>query len=387
MKPFAFIFILFLLIAGCTTPRPISVRADFTLDEAEKVLWRNAQEVQHAFDGSGLLYQDPDLERYLNQVVAKLQPLEIPPNISLQVKVIQDPSLNALALPNGVIYVHTGILARIDNEAQLAALLAHEMVHCIHRHALQVLESTNDRSEYFSAVREILARIGMGQQLVRLLDSIGLIGYTRELELEADRLGLDLMARAEYDIKEALGLFAHLQEEIKSQGIKEPFLLGTHPNVQQRIDTISHWLAFKHTALPAGKKNTEVFLSQLQRVILNNARLDLRLGRFSVAQRGLEKYLRIQPEDADAYFLMGEICRQREQENDAETAKKYYKKAIALNPSNPEPHKAMGLIHYKEGAKPLAKKYFESCLLLAPNSADMVYIQGYLKSCMSNGGV
>jgi predicted Zn-dependent protease len=214
-----------------------------------------------------------------------------------------------------------------------------------------------------------------------------LIGYTRELELEADRLGLDLMARAEYDVKEALSLFAHLQEEIKSQGIKEPFLFGTHPNVQQRIDNISHWLASKHKALPAGIKNTEVFLTRLQRVILDNARLDLRVGRFSVAQRGLEKYLRIQPEDADAYFLMGEICRQREQENDAETAKKYYAKAIALNPSNPEPHKAMGLMHYKEGSKTLAKKYFESCLLLAPNSADMVYIQGYLKSCMTNGGV
>jgi predicted Zn-dependent protease len=363
------------------------VSADLTDDDVEEVLWRNAQEMQQALNDSGLLYRDPELERYLNQVVAKLQPDEIPANISLQIKVIKDPALNALAFPNGVIYVHSGILARMDNEAQLAALLAHEMVHCIHRHALQVLKSTNNRLKYLSAVQETLARIGMDQQLVGLLDSTGLTGYTRELEIEADRVGLDLMARAKYDIREALSLFAHLKEEIKSQGIREPFLFGTHPNVQQRIDNLSHWLASEHTVQQAGIKNTEIFLSRMQTVIKDNARLDLRMGRFGVAQRGLEKYLRIQPEDADAYFLMGEIYRQRGQDNDAETAKKYYEKALSLNPSNPEPHKAMGLIHYKEGKKTLAKKYFESCLLLAPNSADVVYIQGYLKLCMSNGGV
>jgi len=387
MKHVFFIIIICFLIPGCTTPRPISVSADLTDDDVEEVLWRNAQEMQQALNDSGLLYRDPELERYLNQVVAKLQPDEIPANISLQIKVIKDPALNALAFPNGVIYVHSGILARMDNEAQLAALLAHEMVHCIHRHALQVLKSTNNRLKYLSAVQETLARIGMDQQLVGLLDSTGLTGYTRELEIEADRVGLDLMARAKYDIREALSLFAHLKEEIKSQGIREPFLFGTHPNVQQRIDNLSHWLASEHTVQQAGIKNTEIFLSRMQTVIKDNARLDLRMGRFGVAQRGLEKYLRIQPEDADAYFLMGEIYRQRGQDNDAETAKKYYEKALSLNPSNPEPHKAMGLIHYKEGKKTLAKKYFESCLLLAPNSADVVYIQGYLKLCMSNGGV
>jgi Tfp pilus assembly protein PilF len=115
--------------------------------------------------------------------------------------------------------------------------------------------------------------------------------------------------------------------------------------------------------------------------------LDLRIGRFYVAQKGLEKYLRSNPEDAYAYYLLGEIFRQRGQENDAQAAIKYYQKAISLNPAKPEPHKAMGLIHYKVGEKRLAKKFFESCLLLAPDAADKAYIQGYLKLCMSNGGV
>ena len=93
----------------------------------------------------------------------------------------------------------------------------------------------------------------------------------------------------------------------------------------------------------------------------------------------------LKPDDAKAYFLLGEIIRQRGRQEDAATAMKYYEKSISLNPSFSEPHKAMGLIHYKDGEKRLAKKYFESCLLLSPDAADKAYIQGYLKLCVTNG--
>ena len=73
------------------------------------------------------------------------------------------------------------------------------------------------------------------------------------------------------------------------------------------------------------------------------------------------------------------------QKNDAATAMNYYEKSISLNPTFAESHKAMGMIHFKGGEKQRAKKYFESCLLLSPNTADKAYIQGYLKSCATNG--
>jgi tetratricopeptide (TPR) repeat protein len=91
------------------------------------------------------------------------------------------------------------------------------------------------------------------------------------------------------------------------------------------------------------------------------------------------------PNDARAYYLLGEVLRQRGRHDDAPAAIKYYEKSISLNPSFPEPHKSMGLIHYKDGEKSLAKKYFESCLLLSPDAIDKAYIQGYLKLCTTNG--
>ena len=123
----------------------------------------------------------------------------------------------------------------------------------------------------------------------------------------------------------------------------------------------------------------------MSRLMLENARLDLRQGKFFIAQSTVKKYLTINPDDAQAYFLLGEIFRQRGWKNDAAAAINNYEKSISLNPSFAESHKAMGLIHYKDGEKRRAKKYFESCLLLSPNTADKAYIQGYLKLCAANG--
>jgi len=123
----------------------------------------------------------------------------------------------------------------------------------------------------------------------------------------------------------------------------------------------------------------------MSRLMLENARLDLRQGKFFIAQSTVEKYLSVNPDDAQAYFLLGEIFRQRGWENDAAAAINYYKKSVSLNPTFAESHKAMGIIYYKDGEKRRAKKYFESCLLLSPNIADKAYIQGYLKLCAANG--
>ena len=380
MNNIALIIAVCCLVAGCTTTRPIPVSQTLTASEEEQMLWQRAQEEQDAIDGSGLLYQNTEIENYLNQIADKLQTNSISPDISFQIKVIKDPKLNAFALPNGVIYIHTGILARMENEAQLAALLAHEMTHCTHRHSLRALRNIKDRTQEKTATIRELA------QLLGITGSIASInGYTRELETEADRVGLDLAVKANYDPNEVLKLFELLKQENEIEGVEEPYFLGTHPKVQQRIENVNRWLAEKNRGKIKGSKNTIKFQSRMSRLMLENARLDLRQGKFFIAQSTVKKYLSVNPDDAQAYFLLGEIFRQRGWKNDAAAAINNYEKSISLNPSFAESHKAMGLMHYKDGEKRRAKKYFESCLLLSPNTADKAYIQGYLKLCAANG--
>ena len=383
MKYSALIMVVWCLVAGCATPRPIPVIRTLTANEEEQMLWRQAQEELNAINASGVLYQDVEIENYLNRIAAKLNVNSISPDFSFQIKVVKDPSLNAFAFPNGVIYIHSGILARMDNEAQLAALLAHEMVHCTHRHSLRVLRSIKDRT---AAKNDRPPRVRELAQLLGITGSIASLGgYTRELETEADRVGLDLAVKANYDPREILNLFELLKQEIELEGVKEPYFFGTHPKVGQRIENVNNWLAEKYRGKITGIKNTDVFQSKISRLVLDNARLDLRQGRFFVAQRTVEKFLAVKQDDARAYFLLGEVFRQRGRQEDAAAAIKNYEKSISLNPSFPEPHKAMGLIHYKDGKKRLAKKHFESCLLLSPDTIDRAYIQGYLKLCVTNG--
>ena len=379
---------LLFLIFGCASSRLVSVEEDLLVSEDEKMIWRESLEEQDTLNDSGIILNDTLLIDYLDQIVHVLQPAQLPAKMSFKVFVVKDPHLHAFAFPNGVIYIHTGLLARMDNEAQFAALIAHEMAHCTRRHALRAFRSYKNRNAIMATVQHTVAGAPVLQEATQFLGLTGCLstmtGYIRMLETEADIVGLDYMVMADYDPYEALRLFEHLKKEIESEKIKEPFF-GTHPQVQARMNTIRGLLETKYKGKKGGIKNTEVFLSKISSVILENARLDLRIGRFAFAQSGVEKYLRLAKDDAAAYYLMGEIFRQRGQEGDAEMALSYYNKAIALDPSYSEPHKAIGLIHYKEGQKSLAKRFFESCLLLAPDAPDKAYIQGYIKQCANDG--
>ena len=120
MKYIVLIFTVCCLVAGCATSRPIPATRSLTASLEEQMLWRRAQEEQDSINDSGVLYQDAAIETYLNQIAAKLQKNSRSTDISFQIKVVKDPNLNAFAFPNGVIYIHSGILARMDNEAQVS---------------------------------------------------------------------------------------------------------------------------------------------------------------------------------------------------------------------------------------------------------------------------
>jgi predicted Zn-dependent protease len=389
MKYLALILTVWCLAAACATPPPVSVDQVLAGGDDEQMLWHQAQKEQKVLDNSGWLYRDAALETYLNAVAARLGAFADSPDISFDIKIINDPNLNAFAFPNGVIYVHTGVLARMENEAQLAALLAHEMSHCTHRHSLRVFKSMKDRPLVMAAVQHAVQESAVAQKLARMLGVNGSMaainGYTREFEVEADRAGLDLMAKAGYDSRQALNLFEHLRQEIEAGDIKGSFFFGTHPSLQQRIENTRRWLATEYSEKDGGLINPDVFRSRLERLTLDNARLDLRIGRFEMSRMSVEGYLDHNPNDAGAHYLLGEIFRQRDRLEDMQKAVEQYEKAIALDPTFPAPHKAMGLMHYKEGHQHLAQKYFETCLLLAPEAPDNAYIEGYLQNCFKNG--
>jgi predicted Zn-dependent protease len=362
---------------------------DLNVEEDENRLWQRAVEEQAIFESSGIIYRDPALEDYLHQIAGKLQPLEVRNKYNFRIRLIKDPYLNAFAFPNGVIYLHTGILSRLDNEAQLAALLAHEMTHCTHRHALRAFSGLKNQNSLILSLKQAVARIASTGDLLDLFGTTASMaainGYAQHFETEADMVGLQLMAEAGYDPGEALRLFEHLKQELETENLKEPFFFATHPQLQKRIENCKGFLDTMDPPEAQGIKNKKAFLDEIHRVLLYNASLDLKAGRFRAALRGAEKYLTLKKDDPKAYFLVGEILRQRGEAEDDLRAKDFYEMAIALDPSYPDPHKAIGLIYFKEGEWVLAKRSFESSLALSPHMHDHAYIRGYLQECNKRG--
>jgi Flp pilus assembly protein TadD len=119
----------------------------------------------------------------------------------------------------------------------------------------------------------------------------------------------------------------------------------------------------------------------MQKVFLENARLDLRAGRFKSAQTGARKVLQQWSEEGEAYYILGEIFRQRGEEGDPEEAKSYYRRASSHAPSLAEAYRGLGLILFKEGDKASARRALEQYLTLSPNAKDRTHIDYCLEQC------
>ncbi len=368
-------------LVGCaTTNLPPVGTPGYTTLEDEKRLWSRSEGEQQIIDRSGMLFDDKALEKYVNDVARKLPPAEVAREIPYRIQVLDNPYSNAFAFANGAIYVHTGILARMDNEAQLASLLAHEMAHASHRHQLREFRGVRNKSAVFASMRATLGGLPAIGGLATALGELGTVaavtGYSRDLEREADQVGIEWMVAAGYDPKEAPKLFLHLKAEAEEEEIKEPFFFGSHPKLKERIRNYEEFLE----AYPGqgGKVNRETFEKKVAGAVYATALLDLRAGRFAKAERGAKRYAAIHPKDGKGHYLLGEIHRQQGALEDAKT---HFGKAISLDPSCPDPYRAMGMLHLKEGEKSQAKKSFKAYLAKSPKAEDRSYIEEYIRQC------
>ena len=373
-------------LAACATTHVPSVGEldSLQLQADEKRIWNRSGEEQRRLNNSTYIYRDPVLSAYVNEVAQNLIPEDLRgKGLSFQVWIIRNPLLNAFAYPNGAIYVHTGLLSKMENEAQLAALLGHEMTHVTHRHAVQNFRSVKNTTAVLATIQMASVPFGAYGGLANVLGSIGAMaavtGYSRELETEADNEGLLLMVNAGYDPKEAPRLFMHLKQDVEQQEIKEPFFFGSHPRLQERIDNYNQSIKINYSD-SGGTKNSQRFMEIMSPVMLDNVTMDLSMGRFSSAQNGIERFLQLEPQNARAHYLMGELYRQRNDEADREKSIAEYKLSIAYDPSNPDPHKGIGLIFYKQARYPEAKAEFEKYLMLSPDADDAEYIQQYIQT-------
>ena len=150
---------------------------------------------------------------------------------------LRDPkTINAFALPGGQIFITAGLLNRMDNEAQLAGVLGHEIGHVINRHAAQQM-AKGQLGQILTVAVGVGASDDRGggrnaQMVAAMVNQMGQLHFSREDESEADHVGLHYMAEAGYDPSAMLDVMNILKEA--SKGASPPEFLATHPLPETR---------------------------------------------------------------------------------------------------------------------------------------------------------
>lgn len=236
------------LLAGCAQ-NPVTGKSDFVMmSESQEIALGRQVDVQ--IKKQYKVYESKALQDYVNRVGQKLATQSHRPNLQYRFTVLDSPEVNAFALPGGYVYITRGILAYLNSEAELAAVLGHELGHVTARHSVRQQSAAQAANIGLTVISIFVPEINSmgGQNLTNIVGGALLSGYGREHELEADRLGAQYLARADYDPQAIIRVLRVLKNqelrdiELAKQEGREPRrysgLFATHPDNDTRLHQV-----------------------------------------------------------------------------------------------------------------------------------------------------
>lgn len=259
-----------LMLGGCAT-NPVSGGKDFVMmsEPQEIALGRSSDiEVRKQYK----VYANPVLQSYVNRVGQEIAKHSHRPNLQYHFTVLDSPEVNAFALPGGYVYITRGILAYLNSEAEMAAVLGHEIGHVTARHGVRQQSAAQATNIGISIASIFVPELNtqLGHDLSNLFGGALLSGYGREHELEADRLGADYLARTDYEPQAMIHVIGVLKNQelfdaaIAKQEGREPRryhgTFATHPDNDTRLRQVVGEAGSLTVANPI--ENRDEFLKQ-----------------------------------------------------------------------------------------------------------------------------
>ena len=368
------LFIFPLLLPGCST-NPVTGKNELSLVSTEQELAigkKNYQPYRQAQGGDYVA--DPGVQQYVSSVgqrIAKVSDRKLP----YEFNVINESTPNAWALPGGKIAVNRGLLVELDSEAELAAVLGHEIVHAAAKHSAQgiqrglLLQSALIASSIALSDYEYRQLALSGAQI-----GAGLVNqkYGRDAEREADYYGMHYMNRAGYDPAKAVNLqetFLKLSKDKDSNWLTG--LFASHPPSAERVE--NNLKTLTEMGSPKGEGGEKVYREKISRLIktkpayeaYDQAEKAYESKDYDKALSLLDKAIKIEPKEALFQGLKGEVLAAQ---GNKKTAKKYLDKAVALNPDYFKFYLARGFVARDLGDYKMAEKDFNQSNQLLPTS-------------------
>lgn len=247
------------------------------IDEDEAGLLLRVAKQEQLIRTSNFRIDDPELEGALNEMACQLLPDRCD---FLRVYALNLPGFNAFVLPNGAIFIQSGLMLRVKSESELAAVLAHEIVHFQEKHTLEAVRRASSTGAAWAFMGAILGAAGnvatagassVGQmsqvanatqtaalmlQSMQLIAGLALLEFSRENEEESDMQGAALAASAGYEKAAGMDLWLAYVNEDKAGGSDAALsLLSTHPLPQQRVEYLSEFKEFDREVEASPKTN------------------------------------------------------------------------------------------------------------------------------------
>ncbi len=374
-----------LVLLLALSPREgFSERTLLPLARDEIGIWETVREERSALERSGFLLGDPAVTAYVQGVQDALARAEGFAPGTFEIRILRDPTLNAFAYPDGGVYLHTGLLARLQNEAQLAAILGHEMTHAIARHTWKSHRSLKTKTGLLAVLATGASAAGDFRSVVELLGTFGahaaISGHSKSLETEADAEGWRIMHRCGYDTNAAPEVFRILMADLAAHRRPEPFFFGTHPRLAERERNFEqHNRALRGAT--AGELHATRYQAGILPVLLVNGEAEMRAGRHVAARDQLWRFRAADPLEVRVRWLLAENERLAGPDGDLLEARRLLGEALAMDEGFAPARRTLGIVLYRAGELAEAAPHLRRFLELEPFAHDRAFIQSYLDKC------
>jgi predicted Zn-dependent protease len=350
-----------------------------TVDEGEKGLWVEMEDYERALQRSALRVREPELNAYVSSVMCRVAGNYCG---DIKIYVMRNPNFNASMGPNGVSQVWTGLLLRVSSEAELAAVLGHELAHYTQLHSLERMRQISKAMSAGSVVDLGLAILGLGIPVGQMTALASASAFSRENEREADQLGVEFMAAAGYDPHAAARVWRMIVAEEERAVVKreQPNIFTmTHPSSEDRVAELEAYVAARYDAVDEtfSAPNRHVQVLDLFYPMLMEDQIDT--NRFGRTEAMLERHREIGVDESLVNFFLGEMYRQRGEEGDLARAEQAYRLSTSGAFPFPAAYQQLGYLYMKQGESDLARENFEKYLELEPDSDERAMIEFYLE--------
>lgn len=362
--------------AAPSSGKPAEIVADENYtpqDKDERGLWMQMEEAERELKTSPMVIRDPALNAYVRSVLCKL--VGDARCAPVRLYIVRTPEFNASMAPNGMMMVYSGLLLRMHNESQLAAVLGHEYTHYAKRHSLKSFREIKSKTNALA----FLAMLD-GGLLTMFLVLPSIFKHSREMEQESDVGGLALMSKAGYDTREAAKIWEQLREEmdataaarkLKSKKDQDRGMFADHPPTAERVKYLTE-MALADPGDPAGAGQAS-YATAMSIYWADFADDQIKRNDFgasdyliaSLGKQGWTDWL---------YFARGELYRRHAAPGDFEKAVGFYGEGIAAGASLPDLWRGRGLTLLKLGRADEGKADLKEYLKRAPDASDKAMI-------------